>query len=200
MTQMTDGGLFNQTNTTNFILEVSDSGLTKAFKFNVQAVTLPGVHIPVDDVPGSTQGIHRAKIPGSTIEFDPLIVNFLVDRELQSWVQIYKWMLSLNNNVTHESKAWHPKGQPEAITLHILDNSKEEIVMSIHYYGAWPSDLSEIEYSYKEDTDPAIQATATFNFKSFAIEIDGIIVSGRPQIDTQAQAQLSGRMMHPSMR
>lgn len=199
---MSDGGLFNQTNTTNFILEVSDSGLTESFKFNVQAATLPGVHIPVDDLPGSTQGIHRAKLPGSTFEFDPLIVNFLLDRELQSWVQIYKWMLSLNNYITHESKAWHPKGQPDAVTLHILNNSKDKIVMSIHYYGAWPSDLSEIEYSYKEDSDPAIQATATFNFKSFAIEIDGIIVSGRPQIDSAAQTRLDNRRMsvHPSMR
>lgn len=193
-------GLFNQTNTTNFILEVSDAGMTQAFKLNVQDVTLPGIHIPISDVPGSTQGIHRAKLPGSTVEFDPLVVNFLVDRELKSWLDVYKWMLSLNNYVTHDSEAWHPKGLPEAITLHILDNNKQKIVMSIHYYGGWPSDLSEIQYSYKEDSDPAIIATATFNFKSFAVEIDGTIVTGRPQIDSYAEQRVARMSMHPSMR
>ena len=141
-------------------------------------------------------------LPGSTIEFDPLIVNFLCDKDLRAWLDIYKWMLSLNNYITHESKAWHPKGRPEAVTLHILDNNKDKIVMSIHYYGAWPSDLSEIQYSYKEDSDPAINATATFNFKSFAVEIDGIIIEGRPQIDSNAamQQEIRSKSMHPSMR
>lgn len=193
--------LNNQTNVTNFILEVSDSGLTETFKLNCQAVTLPGIHIPMDDLPGSTQGIHRMKRPGSTIEFDPLIVQFLCDRELNGWLDIYKWMLSLNNYTTHESKGWHPKGQPEAVTVHILDNTKTKIVMSIHYYGAFPSDLSEIEFNYREDSDPAVPVTATFGYKSFEVEIDGIIVQGRPQIDSAAQGRVEGRMsMHPSMR
>ncbi|QEA10637.1 tail tube [Enterobacter phage vB_EhoM-IME523] len=197
-----NGGLFNQTNVTNFILEVSDNGLTESFKLNCQAATLPGIHIPVGDLPGGTQGISRAKLPGSTIEFDPLMVNFLVDRELSGWLEIYKWMLSLNNYMTHESEAWHASGQPSAVTVHILDNSKQNIVMSIHYYGAWPSDLSEIEFNYREDSDPAVPCMATFNFKSFAVEIDGNIVLGRPQIDDAGQGRLEGRKMamHPSMR
>lgn len=194
-------GLYNQTNVTNFIMEVSDNGLTETFKMNCQGVTLPGIHIPMDDLPGSTQGIHRAKRPGSTIEFDPLIVTFLVDRELSGWLEIYKWMLSLNNYETHESKAWHPKGQPEALTIHILDNTKTRIVMSVHYYSPFPSDLSEIEFNYREDSDPAVPCTATFGYKSFAVEIDGIIVQGRPQINEAGQSRVEGRMsLHPSMR
>lgn len=193
-------GLYNQTNTTNFILEIADNNLAETFKLNVQAVTLPGIHIPVTDAPGGTQGMYRSKRPGSTTEFDPLIVRFLCDRELKGWLDIYKWMLSLNNYRTHESKAWHPSGQPEAMTLHVLDNTKQKIVMSIHYYSPWPSDLSEIEYSYTEESNPAIPCTATFGFKDFAVEIDGIIVEGRPQLNEAAQARVANRMLHPSMR
>ncbi|BBC78214.1 Tail completion and sheath stabilizer protein [Escherichia phage EcS1] len=193
--------LSNQTNTTNFILEVADSGLTETFKMNVQMALIPGIHIPPSNVPSGTQGIARANLPGSTIEFDPLVVRFLVDRELVSWLDIYKWMLTLNNYSTHESTAWHPKGQPEAVTLHILDNKKTSIVMSIHYYGAWPSDLTEVEFNYAEDGDPAIVSTATFQYKYFEVEIDGKIVQGRPQIDSAAQSNIEARMaMHPSMR
>ncbi|AHY25128.1 tail completion and sheath stabilizer protein [Pectobacterium bacteriophage PM2] len=193
--------LFNQTNVTNFILEVADNGLTEAFKLNCQSVMLPGIHIPPSDVPGGTQGIHRAKLPGSTVEFDPLVATFLVDRSLSGWLDVYKWMLSLNNYITHESKAWHSSGQPPAVTVHILNNTKTEIVMSIHYYGAWPSDMSELEFNYREDSDPAVPCTISFNYKSFAVEIDGTIVSGRPQLNQAAQGKLEGRLsMHPSMR
>lgn len=190
--------LFNQSNITNFILEVSDNGLTEAFKLNAQSVIIPAVRITPSDVPGSTQGIHRAQLPGSSISFDPLIVNILVDENLQGWLGIYKWMLSLNNYVTHDSKAWHPRGTPKAVTVHILDNSKTKIVMSIHYYDAWPSDLGELEYNLTEDGDPKISCMVTLPFKSFAVEIDGTIVEGRPQLDNVPQG---GRVsMHPSMR
>ncbi|BAQ22814.1 tail completion and sheath stabilizer protein [Edwardsiella phage PEi20] len=193
--------LYNQTNVTNFILEVSDAGLTETFKLNCQSVNLPGITIPISDNPGGTQGISRGMTPASTIEFDPMIVTFLVDRELNGWLEIYKWMLSINNYVTHESKAWHPKGRPEAVTIHILDNTKTKIVVSIHYYGAFPTNMSEVEFNYREDSDPAVPCTVSFGYKSFAVEIDGIIVQGRPQIDSAAQGKVESRMsMHPSMR
>lgn len=192
-------GLFNQTNTTNFVFEINDGGMTEPFTLNGQGVTFPGVHIPVDDLPAGTQGIARAKRPGSTIEFDPLIVRFLVDKDLKSWLGMYQWMLSLNNYITHESKAWHPYGQPELGTLHILNNDKTEIVMSVHFYGLWPSDLSEIEYSITEEQDIAMVCTATIPFKYMQIEIDGKIVSGRPQVNEAALSAANMRM-HPSMR
>lgn len=193
--------LYNQTNVTNFILEVSDSGLTETFKLNCQTVNLPGMTIPISETPGGTQGINRAMRPGSTIEFDPMMVTFLVDRELNGWLEIYKWMLSLNNYITHESKGWHPKGQPEAVTIHILDNTKTKIILSVHYYGAFPTNMSEVEFTYREDSDPAVPCTVSFGYKSFAVEIDGIIVQGRPQIDAAAQGRSEAKMsMHPSMR
>lgn len=193
--------LYNQTNTTNFVLEIADAGLTEAFKMNVQMALIPGIHIPPSNLPSGTQGIGRANLPGSTIEFDPLVVRFLVDRELSSWLEIYKWMLTLNNYSTHKSTAWLPKGQPEAVTLHILNNKKTDIVMSIHYYGAWPSDLTEVEFNYAEDGDPAITSTATFQYKYFEVEIDGKIVQGRPQVDAAALGNIESKLsMHPSMR
>ncbi|MFT2526183.1 phage tail protein, partial [Escherichia coli] len=75
-----------------------------------------------------------------TFEHDPLVIRFLVDEDLNSWLQMYQWMLSINNYVDFNSQAWKPGFTPPHVSVHMLDNSKKKIVMSFHYYGAWCSD------------------------------------------------------------
>ena len=174
---------FNQTNVTNFVLDIPDTGLTKAFKLNVQSALIPGIRTPVATVSAGQYGIARANLPGSTVEFDPLPIKFLVDENLDSWLEMYKWMLTVNNYLTLEHSTKSSGKIPEFITLHILDNSKQNIVISIHYYGAWCSELGEIEYNYTEETDIAMTCTATFNYKYFQVEKDGIIITDRLSID-----------------
>lgn len=194
---------YNQTNITNFLLDIPDANITKAFKLNVQSALIPGIRIPPTDMPSGTQGLGRARLPGSTVEFDPLVCRFLVDEKLDSWVDLYKWMLSINNYLTHDNVGWKEGTLPKFITLHILDNTKETIVMSIHYHGAWCSDLSEIEYTFVEDGDPAVTCVATFQYKYYIIEKDGVIIDTRESI--QEKAQITGESpsrvgMHPSLR
>lgn len=184
---------FNQTNIGNFVFEISDSGLTSAFTLNVQSSPLPNIRIPSTEIPGSTQGKHRAMIPGSSTEFDPLTVRFLVDEQMESWLSMYKWMLSINNYVNRDRSNWD--GDTTA-TMHILDNNRRDIIMSLHYYGVWCSDLSEIEFSYTEDTDPAMICTAIIPFKYFEVEKDGQIVYG-PSTDSESSNTIG---FHPSMR
>ena len=194
--------LFNQSNITNFVLEIPDAGITRAFKLNVSTCLLPGLRIPSTDVPLGPQGLARAKLPGSTVEFDPLVVRFLVDREFQSWIDIYSWMISLNNHHTLKSEGWKDKVLPKFITLHILNNTKTEIMMSVHYYGAWPSNLAEIDFSFTEEGDPAVSCVATFEYKYFEIEKNGVIIKKREAIsDRQSNNILEPKQgRHPSLR
>lgn len=198
-----NGGLFNQTNTTNFLLEVPDGNLTKAFKLNLQVAAVPGIHIPVTEVAGQPQGMHRASLSSATIEFDAVPCRFLVDEKLESWVQCYQWMLACNNYLNRDKSGWsHNDGFPDAVLMHILDNDKRDIVMTIRYVGAWISDLSEIEYSLAEDSDVPMYCTATLNYKYIEVEQNGVIIEGRAPInearEVQLQAQIRGR--HPSMQ
>ncbi|QOI66644.1 tail completion protein [Erwinia phage FBB1] len=194
---------YNQTNTTNFVLEINDSNLTKAFTLNVQSTPVPGIRIPISDVPGGTQGLTRSQLPGTTTEFEPLTCRFLVDENLDSWVSMYKWMLSINNYIDRDRSGWrdYENALTPAATMHILDNDKVDIILSIHMYGAWCSDLSEIEYSLIEDSDPSMICTAIIPFKYFEVEKDGIIITGRESLNQAAQNNISSKVtMHPSMR
>lgn len=193
---------FNQTNITNFVMEVNDASLTQSFKLNIQSAPVGSIRVPPSDVPGSTQGMHRSMLPGSTTEFEPLNVRFLVDEQLESWLDMYKWQLSVNNYVDRDRSGWHSDKNGTTVTFHVLDNDKRNIVMSIHYYGAWCMDLSEIEYSYIEDTDIAMVCTAIIPYKYFEVEKDGIIITGRKSIADAAndRVQANGVKLHPSMR
>lgn len=200
---------YNQTNISNFVLDIPDANITKAFKLNVQSALIPGLRIPVTDTPSGTKGLGRAKLPGSTVEFDPLVCRFLVDEKLQSWIDLYKWMISINNYATLENTGWEDGVLPNFITLHILDNTKQNIVLSYHYYGAWVSDLSEIEYNYTEEGDPAVTCVATFQYKYFIVEKDGNIIDTRESIRDQITTKSTNispieeslkMSMHPSLR
>lgn len=176
---------YNQSNLTNFRLEIPDAGLTDAFKLNVQTALIPGISIPVTNIPAGTQGLARGNIPGSTIEFDPLVTRVLIDEDLDAWSDIYTWMLSYNNYLTHESNGHKEGVLPEFITLHILNNDKTKIVMSIHYYGAWPQAMGDLEFSFIEEGDPAPYVNVTWQYKYFAVEKNGVIIETRKSISSQ---------------
>lgn len=180
---------YNQTNITNFLLDIPDANITKAFKLQVQSALIPGIRIPVTDVPSGLKGLGRARLPGSTVDFDPLTIRFMVDEDLQSWIDVYKWMISINNYMTDDNVGWKDGVLPKFISLHIMDNSKKKIVLTIHYYGAWPSDLNEIEYSYTDDGSPAMACVATFNYKYYIVEKDGIIINTRQSIAEHVNTQ-----------
>ena len=173
---------YNQTNVTNFLLEIPDANITKAFKLNIQSALIPGIRIPVTDAPSGSKGLGRASIPGSTFEMDPLIGRILVDEDMQAWIDLYTWMLSINNYITLENEGWKQGVLPQFITLHILDNSKTNIVCSYHFHGAWPSDVSEVEFNYTEESDIAINCIATFQYKYFEVEKNGVIINTRQAI------------------
>lgn len=189
--------IFNQANVTNFIVDIPDSGITSAFSLNAQSAVIPGIRIPQVETVTGPQGLGRAYRAGTTFEFDPLTVRFLVDEDLDSWLQIYQWMITTNNYLTGENTAQKSGGAPDYVTVHILDNSKTKIVLSVNYYKPFISDLSEIEFSYTEEGDPQMICTATIPFTFMQVEKDGKVVTSRKNITQERERKVS---MHPSMR
>lgn len=195
---MNTSQIFNQANVTNFILDIPDAGRTAGFYLNAQAAPLPGVRIPIVDTVTGTQGLGRALRPGTTFEHDPLVVRFLVDENMESWVNMYKWMLTTNNYLTGENTA--QKDSPDYVTLYILDNSKTKIVMSANFYKPFVSDLSEIEFTYSDETDTAMVCTATIPFAYMQIEKDGEIIKTRDSYADAQRARMTGNPRLKALR
>lgn len=195
-------GIFNLTNSTNFLFSVADSKLTEAFTLSLQSVNTPAVSIPVTKGVGQTQGISTGDFPGSGFEFEPLRLQFIVDSNMLSWVQMYKWMLSVSNYMDRDQSGWDYGDTQKPAVLNILNNEKTDIVMSFRFHGAFCSELSDIEWDYTVSNNPAMICTAIINYRKLDVEYEGSVITGRvsdvvSNSNNYSQASIG---MHPSLR
>ena len=153
--------ILNQTSPTNFLIDIPDNDYTKGLKLQIQGVTLPSINMPLTTVP--LNPMLMGHIPGSALEFDPLILRVAVDEELKSYLGCYIWMLGTNDFNTNDSLRWKEKDQ--TLSLHMLDNSQQKVIASFHFYGAFPSNLGELDLMYTNDIDEVVTNMVTINFK-----------------------------------
>lgn len=164
---------YNQTNNTNFKVEVQKNQATN-FTLNVQRTTIPGMRITVVETP-SMHGLHRQHIQGSATEFEPLTLTFLVDEELQSYLDVYEWMLKINNYQTGSSQPIHDTSQN--LTVHILDNNKQALPVTFEFVDSFPYELGDLEYSYTEEGVLYMTCTATFHYKRMNVYKKGVKIT-----------------------
>lgn len=193
-------GLFNYSNQNNFQIEIPDGQLTKSFTLNVQSVTLPAMTIPPTKQVAGQYGLAVSDYPSSHFEFEPLVVRFIVDEHLESYINLYTWMLSTVDYIGGNPTVWK-NSSPEAVQVHILDNERRNIVSTFNFYGCWCSQLGELEYSYTEDMHASIICTAIMPFKTLSIEKDGRIIKPRPTISEANRERINKIMTgHPALR
>lgn len=198
-------GIFNLTNSTNFLFSIADSKLTDAFTLSLQNVNTPSVSIPVTKAPGQSQGISTGDFPGSGFEFEPLRIQFIVDAELQSWVQMYKWMLSVSNYMDRGQSGWDNNDTQKPAVLNILNNDKTDVILAFRFHGAFCSELSDIEWDYTVQSNPAMICTAIINYRKLDVEYKGEVITGRvgdiaENSSKYTTAAISKLAMHPSLR
>lgn len=170
--------ILNQISPTNFRVDIPDNSYMKGLTLQVQGVTLPSMNLPAVDIPANM--MVRGKVPGSAFEFDPLMIRFVVDEEMRSYLGIYIWMLSTNDYNEFNSVAWDDPKQSFAV--HILDNSQMKTIATFRFYGAFPTNLGEVELGYTNDSDEAVTCMATFCFLHMEVEIDGKVVTSQKRM------------------
>jgi hypothetical protein len=139
-----------------------------------QEANLPGVSL------GSTEfntPLVNVPVAGNKLEYSEFKVTFLVDEQLQSWYELYKWMLAIAS----------PKSLTERNTLNQLQNqftSKASYysdasltimsalnnpLLRINYQRMFPIELSDIDFDTQKSADNIVTATATFRYEYFDI-------------------------------
>lgn len=169
---MTTPLILNQASTSSFAVDIPDNDYTKGLKLMVQGVTLPNINMMMTDVP--LNPMLRGKIPGSAIEFDPLMIRIAVDEELSAYFGCYQWVLGTIDYVNADSRRWHESDQ--TVSVHFLDNSMSKTVATFHFYGAFPYNVGELEMMYTNDTNEVVTCMVSFGFKYMEIERDGKII------------------------
>lgn len=187
----------NQTHQTNFRLDIPDNNATVYFSSAVQRASVPGIEIEPVTVPVNPL-LPQAMMPSSMFRFDPLNMSILVDENLESYIEIYKWMLSINDYRELNSTATQAGIVPRTILFHILDNSHNKTVCTFRFFDAWPSSLGELPFTYMEEGNMPVNCDVTFQYKSFEIEKDGVIITPRKITPEQKYTESKGG--HPLLR
>ena len=121
--------------------------------FFLQGVTFPGISVKVGQQ--MTPHLDFQEI-GEKIEYDPLIIHFLVDANMRNHFEIYTWMkeMIVSNDLS--------KQVSDAILT--VNNSKQ-----IRFIDAFPTRLDPIEFVSNQDQLKYVTCTASFNFDWYEI-------------------------------
>lgn len=145
-------------------------------QFFCQAVNVPGVS---KNRPVQTTPFVDLKIPGDKLQFDDLIVTFLLDDQLQAWKEIFYWLQGVTfpeefnqyENLRHLSRYSEqvPFPQYADAELTILSTINKPTV-KFKFKDCFPTQLSGIPLDIREDASHTMTATATFNYKYYTLE------------------------------
>lgn len=149
---------------TKFLLTFDRIRTTQYF---CQTVNLPGVSL--GEVSRATPFLDMFS-PGTKLSYDPLVVEFILDEELQGWKNLYDWMLTMADPNGFEkrdgSKELQTNKHFSDATLSILSGLNNPL-LRIQYTNLFPLSISDIRFDTTQSADTIMTATATFRYQSY---------------------------------
>lgn len=146
------------------------------------------------NVPGITLGtaiqssyLKDIPVPGDKLKYDDFTIKFIVDEELENYIQIYQWMTSLgypksvaqyselqtNNRFYPNTNANDPYSERSDATLLML-NSNYQVAGKVKFHDLFPTFLSGIPFDATLEQQQYYTATCTFRYTIFdLIDVDG---------------------------
>lgn len=161
---------FNSPDNINYLSPVG-------FRFYIEVLPKTNWFMTSANLPGISLGeavqptpFLQTAVPGDTLVFDPLSIQFLVDEDLQNWRELYDWMAGLGFPHNYpEYAAQKAKHIYSDATLTIL-NSNMNPNYRIIFKDLFPTNLSEVLFDSASADIEGIKATATFRYLTYTYE------------------------------
>lgn len=136
-------------------------------EFFCQSATLPGVSI--DDIPISTP-LNPHFVSGSTVNYEELRLEFIVDEDLANWQEIYNWIIGLGapQRLDQYAERVEAKAVNGQGILSILSGSMNAN-KTIHYYNIFPTSLSGISFDARSTSLEYFNANVSFRYNYYEI-------------------------------
>lgn len=138
-----------------------------------QSATLPSMNL--GNV-GLETPFTRIPVPGDHITFGELTITFRVDEDLQTYLEIYNWLIALGFPEGFSQYTLTPDrtststdtGIVTDARLHIL-NSHMNPNYTVQFRDLYPISISELQFDTKETDIDYVDCTASFVYKDFVI-------------------------------
>jgi len=131
-----------------------------------QTVNVPGVVL--GEVVRETPFLDMYS-PGTKLKYDPFDIDFIVDEELLSWKDLYKWFISIADPDGFEQRDGKLVKQNEHLsdaTLTIL-SALNNPILRIQFRNIFPLTMSDLIFDTKESADTIMTCKATFRYESY---------------------------------
>jgi hypothetical protein len=156
----------NQFNAVSF--EVSISRLPNV-EFFCQRIAIPSVVLGEAFQPMPFMNL---PVEGDTLTFEPLNLSFILDEDMQNYLEVYNWMTALGfpreygqfATLKEASEASEYSSMFSDMTIMLLTN-KSNPNYQVNFTDAFPTSLSSIQLDTTQAGLDPIIVDVTFNFK-----------------------------------
>ena len=131
----------------------------------VQSLTVPSISFPEINQP--TRFIEIAH-PGTSVEFSNLEVNFMLDEDMETYIELYRWFQSMKSVEDASLVAANDEYFSDA-SLFILNSAKNPNLV-MRFNRLFPVSIGGWEFSSTATSKEPIVASVTFAYTSFSIE------------------------------
>ena len=111
--------------------------------------------------------------PGTKLTYDPLDIEFIVNEDLSSWTNLYKWFTSIadpdgfeKRDGSLEIQNFKHFSDASLTVLSALNNP----IIRINYRNVFPLTMGSIDFDTKLSADTVITVNATFRYESYNFE------------------------------
>jgi len=149
----------------NFHFEIQELPTVSLF---AQTFSIPGITLGRAPVPTSNVDYN---MPGEKIEYEDLVITFLIDEYLKNYIEVFNWMTYLGfPESTDQFKKLKanltPYKEVSDIILTVTTN-KFNPYIQIVFVDCFPTDLSPVDFTNIDTTVSPIQATVTFDYSYY---------------------------------
>ena len=117
----------------------------------------------------------RLPFPGDKLRFEPLSIRFRVDEDLQNYLEIHNWLLSLGypEDITKSGYgrgAYNTSGEVYSDGSLLIMTSSMNVNLRITFKNLFPISLTELNFDASLTDIDYLEATASFRSSTYEIE------------------------------
>lgn len=151
---------YNNLQTNKFLFTLQRTPETM---FRVVSVNLPSVSIPAP----STGAISAPQyFAGSSVEYNPITLTFIVDEDLKNYIEIFNWITQQQFN-TSKDRLNESALYSDGSFLSLTNASNTNV--AIEFKSMFPIELGGIQFSTNDTPGPAM-CDVTFQYAYFTIK------------------------------
>ena len=147
-----------------------------SFRFNIQKIPNVNFFCQAANLPGLTLGeaiqvnpLRDIPTPGDKVQFEELQLRFIVDEELENWLEMYNWIKGLGFPDSFDQSLTKSEQRFSDATLMILTSNKNG-QHRVSFKDAFPLTLSGVQMDSSVGDIDYVTADPTFAYTKYTVE------------------------------